>query len=285
MGALSTKAERAGREAHHSDWLDHVVRAGLVAYGVVHVLIAWVALQLAFGDASGQASSSGALQMLADEPLGTVAIWAVAVGMLLLVAWRLLEAVVGHQDEDGATLWRKRATSVLKAVLYGSIGVSALGVVLGSGSSGSSGGGGKKGSSGGGTDSMTATILSWPGGQLLVGAVALAIIGYGISLVVRAYTEKFAENLTAEGKSGDTGTAYVWLGKVGHTAKGIAIVIVGGLFGYAAITHEANKSGGLDQALQQVRQQPFGPYLLMVIAVGIACYGIFCFARARHLSR
>ena len=32
-------------------------------------------------------------------------------------------------------------------------------------------------------------------------------------------------------------------------------------------------------------QQPFGPVLLGLIAIGIGCYGLFCFARARHLSR
>ena len=69
------------------------------------------------------------------------------------------------------------------------------------------------------------------------------------------------------------------------SAKGIAIAIVGGLFIYAAITHEPQKSGGLDQALRTVLEQPFGPFLLGVIAVGIICYGLFCFARARHLSK
>ena len=68
-------------------------------------------------------------------------------------------------------------------------------------------------------------------------------------------------------------------------AKGVAFAIVGGLFVYAAVTHDAKKSGGLDVALHKVLQQPFGPFLLGLIAVGIGCYGLFCFARARHLSR
>ena len=52
-----------------------------------------------------------------------------------------------------------------------------------------------------------------------------------------------------------------------------------------ALTHNAKKSGGLDVALHKVLQQPFGPFLLGLIAVGIGCYGLFCFARAKHLSR
>ena len=75
------------------------------------------------------------------------------------------------------------------------------------------------------------------------------------------------------------------LGKVGYIAKGVAIGLVGVLFVYAAVTHDPKKSGGLDQALHEVLEQPFGPFLLVAIALGIACYGLFCFARARHLSR
>ncbi len=127
--------------------------------------------------------------------------------------------------------------------------------------------------------------MDLPGGQLIVGVIGLAIIGYGGFLVYRGWSEKFREHLDARGQAGKDGSAYVLAGKIGYIAKGIAIAIVGGLFGYAAITHEAKKSGGLDQALSTVLQQPFGQVLLIAIGIGIAGYGVFCFARAKHLSR
>jgi hypothetical protein len=266
-------AEHTAEHVHESDWLDHAIRAGLVAYGVVHLLVAWLAIQLAFGDREEQASNVGAMQYLAEQPLGGVLVWLIAVGMLLLVIWRLLEFAFGFRDEtDDSKRWRKRATSLGKAAIYGAIGWSAVKTATGD-------------SSGGGTDSTTAKLMQLSGGQLIVGAVGLAILAYGISLIVRGWTEKFRENLDAQGQSGQDGSAYVLLGKVGYIAKGIAIAIVGGLFGYAAITHEAKKSGGLDQALQTVLEQPFGPVLLTAIGAGIGAYGLFCFARAKHLSR
>jgi hypothetical protein len=271
---IAQQAGSAGRQAQNSEWMDRGIRAGLVAYGVVHLLIAWLALQLAFGEREGSASSSGALQQLAEQPFGMVMVWLVAIGMILLVLWRGLEAAQGHQDKDGAELWRKRASSILKAVLYGAIAVSAIRVATGSGSSGK-----------GGTDSTTARLMNLPAGQAIVVAVGLAIIGYGGYQIVKAWTEKFAKELDAEGKSGAAGSAYLLFGKIGHAAKGIAVGIVGGLFVYAGVTHEARKSGGLDQALHKVLEQPFGQVLLVAIALGIACYGLFCFARARHLSR
>ena len=265
---------RTAEQAHHSDWMDHAIRVGLVAYGIVHLLIGWLALQLAFGEKEDSASNSGALHYLAQQPMGGALVWMIAVGMFFLVVWRLLEFGFGFRDEsDDKKRWRKRATSLFKAVIYGAIGWSAVRVATGSGSSG------------GGTDSTTAKLMDLPGGQLIVGAVGLAIIGYGGSLVYRGWTEKFREHLDAQGQSGQDGSAYVLMGKVGYIAKGVAIAIVGGLFGYAAITHDAKKSGGLDQALQTVLEQPFGQVLLTAIALGIAAYGVFCFARAKHLSR
>ena len=43
----------------------------------------------------------------------------------------------------------------------------------------------------------------------------------------RGLTEKYEKHLDAEGKSGQSGKAYL-LGKIGYVAKGIAIAIVGG---------------------------------------------------------
>jgi hypothetical protein len=270
MNASTQNAE----QARDSEWMDHAIRAGLVAYGVVHLLVGWLALQLAFGEKEDSASNQGALHYLAQQPMGGVLVWLIAVGMFLLVLWRLLEFAFGFRDEsDDTKRWRKRATSLLKAIIYGAIGWSAVRVATGSGGSG------------GGTDSTTAKLMDLPGGQLIVGAVGLAIIGYGGSLVYRGWTEKFREHLDAQGQSGQDGSAYVLMGKIGYIAKGVAIAIVGGLFCYAAITHNAKKSGGLDQALQTVLEQPFGQVLLTAIAIGIAAYGVFCFARARHLSR
>ena len=267
-----TDPEAMGREAEQSDWLDTAVRVGLVAYGVVHLLIGWLAVQLALGPGQEDASANGAMHELARQPFGKTMVWAVAVGMLLLVVWRLIEAGFGHREAEGSDRLRKRAASVLKAVIYGALGVTALRVALGGGS-------------GGGEEGFTAKLMGLPAGQWIVIAVGLAIVAYAAALAWRGWREKFAEHLETEGKLGYSGAGYLLLGKVGYIAKGVALAIVGGLFCYAGFTHAAKESGGLDQALQKVLEQPFGPYLLIAMGLGIACYGLFCFARARHLDR
>ncbi|CAA9381692.1 MAG: hypothetical protein AVDCRST_MAG32-1709 [uncultured Nocardioides sp.] len=268
-----TNATDTARSAQNSEWFDHAIRVGLIAYGIVHLMIGWLALQLALGEKEENPDSAGALHALAGQPLGGVLIWVIAIGMFLLVVWRLLEAAFDYRGEsDDKKRLRKRGTSLFKAVVYGVVGWSAVKVAVGDGSKG-------------GTDSTTAKVMNLPAGQLIVGAVGLGIMAYGVSLVVRGWTEKFREHLDAQGQSGQDGSAYVKLGKAGYIAKGIAIMLIGGLFVYAAVTHQAKKSGGLDQALQTVLGYPFGQVLLIAIGLGIAAYGLFCFARARHLSR
>lgn len=268
------------RRLAHSDVVDAAVRFGLVAYGLVYLLVGYLAAQLALGRAEGgtaeQASSSGALHALAAQPFGAVLVWGVAAGMGMLVLWRLLQAVVGEPGQSGGSDVKARVVAVLKALIYGSIGASAARVAYGD----PSGSG-----SGGGTDSLTARLMDLPAGQWIVGLVGVGVVGYGANQVRKAWSEDYRDHLSAEGKSGEAGTAYLWFGKAGYAAKGLAIGIVGALFCYAAITHEASKSGGLDRALHEVLQQPFGPVLLLAIAAGIVSYGLFCLARARHLSR
>lgn len=263
-----TNASLAAQKVDRSDALDHVARAGLVAYGVVHLLIAIIAGRLALGDRSGSADSTGALKELAAQPFGSVLVWTVAVGLLMLVFWRAVELFTS----DGAL---DRVKSAGRAVVYAVLAYSAVRVAL----SGGGGGGGNT------EETMTARLMALPAGRWLVGAVGVGILVYAAVLIWRGVSRKHAEELATEGRTGSAGRAYLALGTVGHVAKGIAFGVVGGLVVHAGLTHDADSSGGLDQALLEVLEQPFGPVLLLAVAVGIGCFAAFCFARARHLSR
>jgi Domain of Unknown Function (DUF1206) len=266
-------ARQAGRQTDGSDLMDHAVRLGLLSYGVVHLVLAWLALQLAFGDSQGQASQQGALQQLAGNDLGRISLWVVAFGFVALVVWQLTEAVWGHRDARGGKRAAKRFGSVGLAVVYAAL----AGTAFKTAASGSSGGSG--------TDGITAKLMSLPAGPLIVGAVGAVIIGIGGYLIWHGWQEKFRRRMSGKGQTGKDGGAYVLFGKVGYLFKGVAIALVGVLFGYAALTHDPDKSGGLDQALHQLLQQPFGRPLLVAVAAGFACFGLFCFAWAAHLRR
>jgi len=140
------------------------------------------------------------------------------------------------------------------------------------------------GSGGSGTDSLTAKLLSMPAGQVVVALIGVGVLVAAGVLAYVGVSGSFTDKLTAHGQRGSLGSAIVWSGRIGYLGKAVALAIVGALFVWAGWTHDPHKSGGLDQALHQVLQEPLGQGIVMVIAVGIACFGVFCFGWARHLD-
>lgn len=265
--------------ARQSEALDRGIRVGIVTYGVMHLLIALIAVQMIIGQARGeQASGSGAFAELAKSGFGRVVLWVMVLGFLMLVIWQGIEAVVGHRDEDGGKRTLKRVISGGKAVVYAVLGVSALTTALHGASSGGGSGGGAS------ADSVTGKLMSAPAGQVLVVLVGLGIVATGGAVAYQGYKEKFTKRLD-DGAQGDQRTAIVTLGKVGYIAKGAALAAVGVLVVVAGIRHNAKRSGGLDAALHALLQQPLGDVLVAAVALGLAAFGLYCFAWARYLDR
>lgn len=243
------------------------VKVGLVAYGIVHLLIGWLAIRLALGESGADASNSGALRELAKNPGGVVLLWIIGIGLLTLVLWQLVAIFVGYREFKPAKRNRKRASAALRAVLFGYLGVAAIRTALGP----------DQGEGEDAQESLSATLMSVPAGRILVGLIGLVVIGYACRQVYKGVKEKYNDELDTR----LTGAGR-WFARAGHIAKGIAVAVVGGLFVWAAISYDAEKAGGMDAALQTVRDQPFGMVLLIVLGVGIGCFGLWCFFYARH---
>lgn len=261
-------AKTTAKQVENSEWLERAIRVGLVAYGIVHLLIAWLALQLAFGNSSGAANQNGAMRQLAQESYGRPLLWVVALGFIALAIWQAFDAAWGHHKHDGGKRTFKRVGSAGKTVVYLALAFSAIKTALGEASSSSK-------------DGMTATVMNWPFGQLIVGAAGVVVIAIGGYLVSKAVRKSFEADLQPQATSGSTGTAVVRLGQAGYTAKGISLATIGALIVWAAVTYDPQKAGGLDVALHTLITQSFGPWLLALVAVGIGCFGVYCFFWAK----
>lgn len=240
-----------------------LVGLGLVSYGLVHLVLAWIALQLAFGKRA-DASPEGALNQLGKQPLGGVLLWIMAIGLLTLTLWQVLEAAIGREQAGRDNRLRRRLTSAGRAIVYLALGLLAVGIAT------------RASGSSQGEETITAKLMSLPFGQVLVAAVGAVVIGVGIGQIVKGTKQSFTEDL-------DRGAppAVRRLGTVGYCVKGVALGIIGALFIWAAVTYDPKKAGGMDDALSTVRDQPFGVVLLAIMAAGIACFGIYCFFWAK----
>jgi hypothetical protein len=268
------------RRAGDSDALENLARVGLIAYGVVHLLVAWLAIQLAwFGGNEESADQSGAMATLAESPVGKPLLWVVAVGLIALAVWQAAEVLRWRSGwtasgKQRTKALRKSGNALVKAVIYAALAVLAIRFATGGGQSSSSS-----------QQETTAGVLGWPGGQFLVGAAGVILIGSGVWHVRKGLNKHFLKQIDTSGASPSAIRLVTRLGQIGFPGKGIALAGVGVLLIWAAVAFDPSKAQGLDGALHGVLDLPFGQILLTLVALGIAAFGAFCFVRARYPER
>ena len=84
--------DAAVRASDHP-WVDTLARAGFVVNGLVHALIAWLALRLAWGAHGESVDQAGALEQLGRSPGGALILWGCAIGLTALALVMLISAV------------------------------------------------------------------------------------------------------------------------------------------------------------------------------------------------
>jgi hypothetical protein len=87
-----------------------LIGIGLISYGLLHLLVAWIAIQLVLWE-RGDASSEGALSELGKQPLGGVLLWVMAIGLFTLTLWQGLEATIGRNQPGRDSRIRRRLMS------------------------------------------------------------------------------------------------------------------------------------------------------------------------------
>ncbi len=246
-----------------------LARAGYAVNGLLHLLIAAIVVRIVIGQ-GGEADQSGALQAVAGAPLGEVMLWIGTVGYTGLAIWQVLDAVTGYRRGGKAASVADRVKDAAKAGVYAVLAWTTW-----------------RFASGGSTDSgestadFTTALMGAPLGQALVAGVGLAVLGVAGYHAWKGLSRNFLDDLE-DNADGGLGRAVITAGVAGYLAKGLALAIVGALFGWAAWTTDPQEATGLDGAAQALSGSPGGGVTLILIAVGFVAYGLYSFARARY---
>ncbi|HWG14690.1 MAG TPA: DUF1206 domain-containing protein [Streptosporangiaceae bacterium] len=272
----SGTGKSTSRRAAHSPALRWLARAGLTARGVLYVIIGWIAIQIAFGQSGHQADQTGALRLLGRNPAGEVALWLLVIGFAGMCLWRLTEAIYGAPGPDGDKA-TTRLAALGRVLVYGFITFGVLKYAVGVGA--------PKSSDQQSVD-LTATVMSHPGGPVVVIIVGVALAAGGLAIAYSAARKKFLKKLNTGEMSQRTEQIVTWLGRVGGIARGTVFVIAGVFLIIAAADARPGQTKGLDTALRALTRTPLGPWLLLVVAIGLIMFGAFscCEARWRRVQ-
>lgn len=264
---MTTSAKGTARSVGSSKAVTSLARAGYAANGVLHILIGVIAITVAFGG-GGNADQSGALGALAGNPAGAALLWVMVVGLAALALWGVVQAILAR-GTDSKDTWKTRAKEGGKAVAYAAVALTAFQAATGGASDGDQS-----------AQSLSGTLLANPFGVALLLVLAAGIIAIGVYFVVKGAKKKFLEDIVRP--TGRAGRVTDVIGRVGYISKGVALGIVGVLFGIAAVTADPNQAAGLDGALKALASLPFGAVLLALVGLGFIAYGLYCGVRARR---
>lgn len=246
-------------------------RGGLAAYGVVHLLLAVLGLQLAAGAEEIEVDQYGAVAALASVGFAGVLVLVVCVaGLVAFAAWQVCAAAVGFRWVSGGERFRKRVGAVAKTIAVLAVAVAAIRVVVGDPSTGRVG-----------PQLLVASLLALPGGRLLVAAVAVTVLVIAGSMVYTGLARTFLGDLVEDVPAGVRRLAAV-LGAVGNLARALAFGAVGALFAVAAVRGDPAGVGGFDLALRALVSQWQGVAPLLVVSAGFAAFGTYCLIDARY---
>lgn len=125
-------------------------------------------------------------------------------------------------------------------------------------------------------------MFALPAGHWVIGIAGIVMIGVGIYQFVRGVRQKFLDDSKTEQMGPVIKKWFTWFGTVGHVARSIVIGLVGIFLIKAAIDYRADEAIGLDGALAKVYDQPYGPWLLGAVALGLLTFGLFSIGEARY---
>ena len=267
---VEAHARQAVRKA--SPWIVRLGRFGLVAKGLVYLIVGWLAVQAAIrGGGAGATDARGAFSSLLRQPYGTVMLAVLAVGLTGYMVWRITQALFNPEREPNDVKgWSKRLFRLGSGIVYGGLAVAAARLLVGVRSKDRA------------PSDWTAFVMAQPFGKWLVVIGGVCILGYGVFRIVKAWRGTLKDHLVLDGYAARARSAIVALGRFGQGARGVVFVVMGVFAFFAGLHTNPDEAKGIGETLASIARASYGPFLLGAVAAGLMAYGLFQFVEARY---
>lgn len=268
---VADQTEKAVRE---HPWLETVGQMGWVAKGFVYMLMGATATQIARQEKSDdEASPSGALNRVMEQPGGRILLLVMGFGLLLYCVWRVFSVTVIRDDDLSG--WAHRVGYSFSAAFYALLAFTAFRTVAR----------GSESEKSNTVEKLSRSLMESTIGRGLViigGAITIAV---GLYFIVRkAIMRSFVDDLHTVDESDDDALDWTIIaaGVTGWLGRGIVTILVGVLVARAAVNFDPDDARGFDGALRKVAETSYGTLFVWVSAIGLILYGAFCLLSHRY---
>lgn len=232
--------------------MEVAARIGWLARGALYLLLAVLVAGIPTGGGGEKVDKQGAFEALADTSHGTWLLGALCAGMAGFAGFRLWAAATGSGEKTS-----RRLGWVVSAVVYLFFASAAFDVLRGAGSDG------------GQEKALTARVLTWSWGHLLVAGVAVLMLAVAANYVRKGVKERFLRDIDEAAVPDSLHGPVRALGVVGWLGRALVWTLVAFFLLRAAIQHDPNEPVGLDESLHALMGQGWGVALLWVAVAGM----------------
>ncbi len=259
-----------------SEWIERFARFGYAAKGFVYGLVGILALQAAFTQGGQPTDQKGVLYKIIEQPFGQALLSFVTLGLIGYAMWRFLQAFM-DADNKGTNFKGliERFGFGMSAVIYAGFAMTAIKLLMGSAE-----GSGEQSDQN--AQNWTARFLSQPFGEWLVGLAGAVVMGLGFYYFYKAFTGKFRKELNIRQMTPKEEKWVMIAGRVGLSARGVIFTLIGWFLMQAAYQSDANEAKAIPGTLEALLNQPYGSFLLGIVAVGLVIYGLYMGVHARY---
>ena len=263
--SVETQGKRAAKQAAYSPVMERLTRLGYGIKGLIYIMIGLLAIQGALGKAKTPADQFGAIRTFSKLPFAHVLLWVVLIGLVSYALWGIIRAVMDpfHKGTDLKGLL-SRAGYLVSAATYAVLSLATYGLITGS----------RSGSSTNQTQ-LVSRVMSMPMGRWIVGAIGIAAILGGLYQIYAGFEAKFQKQFKPYALNADQYKLAVQIGRFGTIARGVVFAIVGFFFTLAAYYANPSQAQGVSGALNFLAKQPYGLWLMGIVAVGLIAFGIY----------
>ncbi len=267
--------DRAEQFASDHPGVVRIGRLGWVAKGLVYGLTGVLGLVIGIDAWRGQsaeqsgseASQTGAVAKIAEQPYGTALLWIVAIGLIMYSLWRLGSVLLPADNDVKA--WLTRIGYFVSAVTYAVLAWTAIAFARHTGSASADGEDSR-------VEKFTVDLMDHTLGRAAVFAIGGILIVMAAVFLYKAVTAEFRKDLMPGSVGPFSERAIIAIGRVGFLGRSAMMGLIGFFLVRAAVRFDPNDAQGLDGSLRKVADSAVGAWLVIGTGVGLLMYGAFC---------
>ena len=264
------KIGKRGKTLAFSPLSENLARIGYGARGFIYGTMGLLAISVAFGASGSLTDQQGAIASIGQKLLGRVLLGIVLIGLIGYTLWGLIRAFLDplHKGKDLKGIL-VRIGFFISAISYAILIFPTYNIIFSMPNAAQNGAQGVQ------MRNLISNIFLIPFGKWVVGIIGLIALGKGVFQVYQGLRTNFDNQIKIYALTSKQIKIVKIVGRFGTIARGAVFALVGIFLLFAAYNSNSLEAKGIEGALLTLLHQPYGSWLLGIVALGLIAFGFY----------